>query len=119
MTSIKFWMEFKKYNTGDGTPLYPDRLYLNSCFHWCTYPILVLQQRVFSFINRMKTKTRNRQTTATIIGLLHTRRLMTERNCCDLEDTRTMTSKSNSDILYNSSEPEDMYAKNNYTFIIQ
>lgn len=79
MAPIKFWMEPKKSKPGDGTPLFPDLAeFMLSLL--CLPHSSAAAERVFSFINRMKTKTRNRLTTATISGLLHTRRLMVERN---------------------------------------
>lgn len=106
MTPIKFWMELKKTKTLDETPLFPDLAeFMLSLL--CLPHSSAAAERVFSSINRMKTKTRNRLTTATISGLLHTKRLMLERNCYDLEVTRSMLSKMNSEI-YKSNDAEDM-----------
>lgn len=105
MTPIKFWVEVKKSKTGDGTPLFPDLAEFMLSLLGLPHSSAAAE-RVFSSINRMKTKTRNRLTTTTISGLLHTRRLMNERNCYDMEVTSSLTSKMNSDI-YKSNDRED------------
>lgn len=47
-------------------------------------------ERVFSAINRMKTKTRNRLSTETLVGLLQTRQSLKDSSSCDFRVTKAL-----------------------------
>lgn len=57
-------------------------------------------ERVFSSVNRMKTKLRNKLSTETLTGLLHTQRLMSKSDvhCYNLDVSEKMLSYFNKDI---------------------
>lgn len=80
-TPVKFWIKVRGMTSGDGTSVFP--FLAKFMIRLICLPYLsAAAERVFSAVNLMKTKTRNRLSTSTIVGLLHIRRLMTERKCC-------------------------------------
>lgn len=87
-----FWASVSQLKTGDETPMFAEI----SAF---VFKVLSLPhssanvERIFSIINLMKTKQRNRLSTESIVGLLHTQRLMTNSNCFDVDITNEMLSK--------------------------
>ena len=70
MTPNKFWMKLKTYKMGDETPLFRDLAeFMLSLL--CLPHSSTAAERVFSSINRMKTKTRNRLSTDIISTTSH------------------------------------------------
>jgi len=76
-TPVKFWIKVRGMTSGDRTPVFPFLAEFMIRL-LCLPHSRAAAGRVFSAVNRMKTKTRNRLSTNTIAGLLHTRRLMAE-----------------------------------------
>lgn len=85
-----FWDNVSLLKRGDDTQMVP-------LLSAVIYTILSLPhssanvERIFSHINRMKTKQRNRLSTESITGLLHTKRQLNEANCYDFEISSNMT----------------------------
>lgn len=105
ITPIKFWVKVSVMTAGDGTQLFPNlaefMMSLLSLPHSSA-----AAERVFSAINRMKTKTRNRLSTNTIVG--HTKRLMTDSTCYDVEITDSLTKRMTSSMYVTADSDEDM-----------
>lgn len=86
----QFWENVNLLKRGDDTQMFP----LLSIF---VFTILSLPhssanvERIFSHINLLKTKQRNRLSTESITGLLHTKRLMNDANCYDFEISSKIT----------------------------
>ena len=57
-------------------------------------------ERVFSAINRMKTKTRNRLSTETLTGLLHTKQLIKGKSCFDFTVTKPLLKRVRTGSMY-------------------
>lgn len=80
VTPIKFWIGVRDVKSGDNTPLFP---------HLSQFilSLLILPhssatvERIFSAINRMKTKYRTRLSSSTITGMLHTKRFLSQNAC--------------------------------------
>ncbi|KYM98362.1 hypothetical protein ALC62_10932, partial [Cyphomyrmex costatus] len=79
---LKFWREVGNLKKGDNTSAFP-------VITQFVFDILCLPhssacvERIFSIINLNKTKVRNRLSTESLIGILHTKRYIHEngRNC--------------------------------------
>lgn len=73
---VKFWGDVNKLTKGDGTELYPN---INKFVLF----ILILPhssastERIFSTVNLNKTKTRNKLSTETLQGILHSKNMLT------------------------------------------
>ena len=63
-------------------------------------------ERVFSTVNRMKTKLRNRLSTATLSGMLHAKRLLVSNTCYDIPIPQQMLDMVK-DTMYKVSKPEE------------
>lgn len=81
----------------DGTALYPLLSVLVSAL-LCLPHSSAAVERIFSSINLIKTKERNRLETTTIEGLLHTKQLLNDKPCYDLNVDYNLVSKINKDI---------------------
>lgn len=78
-----FWQEVKKLQQGDEMPMFPtltDFVFKILCLPHSSATV----ERVFSAVNLMKTKVRNKLNSDTISALLHTKRLISdsEKNNC-------------------------------------
>lgn len=108
MTPIKFWVKVSVMTAGDGTQIFPNlaefMISLLSLPHSSA-----AAERVFSAVNRMKTKTRNRLSTNTIVGLLHTKRFMNNSTCYDVTITDSLVKRMTSSMYVTAdSDEEDM-----------
>lgn len=101
-TSVtEFWVRVQNAKLGDGKPMYP---------HLASFMLRLLclphssasVERTFSAINRMKTKLRNRLSTKTITGLLHSKRLVSNANCHSFKITEELRKGLNSDMYKKS-----------------
>lgn len=99
----QFWVKVRDTKTGDNEPMYPhlSTLMLNLL---CLPHSSATVERVFSSINRMKTKLRNRLSTKTISGLLHTKRIISNDNCHGFEIKKEMVKRMNSEMYKNKCE---------------
>lgn len=81
-TPLKFWLSARDAKSGNGDPMFPNlsRLMLNLL---CLPHSSATVERVFSAVNRLKTKLRNRLSTKTLSGILHTKRLLQDNSCYD------------------------------------
>ncbi|XP_047523967.1 uncharacterized protein LOC125062236 [Pieris napi] len=90
----EFWASVNNMKYGDGTLIFK-----NICSF--VFKILSLPhssanvERIFSSINLMKTKTRNKLSTESIVGLLHTKRVVTEEDqtCFNFDIEKKMFEK--------------------------
>lgn len=105
-TPVKFWMKVKGITSGDGTPVFPFLAEFMIRL-LCLPHSSAAAERVFSAVNRMKTKTRNRLSTSTMAGLLHTRRLMTDRKCYDVKISDSLIKRMTSNIYESPSSDEE------------
>lgn len=107
-TPVKFWMKVKGIMSGDGTPVFPFLAEFMIRL-LCLPHSSAAAERVFSTVNRMKTKTRNRLSTSTVAGLLHTRRLMTDniKKCYDVKISDSLIKRMTSDIYESPSSDEE------------
>lgn len=97
-----FWMNVRKRKYADNSPVFP----LLSKFVWSLLSLphsSAAVERVFSSVNLMKTKTRNRLGTKTICGLLHTRRLLSGSQCYSFPINTSLTQR----VTDNMSENEE------------
>jgi hypothetical protein len=96
---VVFWNTVQQLKTGDGAQAYPllSKLMLF---------ILVLPhssanvERVFSTMNLLKTKTRNRIKTNSLVGLLHTKRLFENATCYNFTICSEMLNNMKTNVLY-------------------
>ena len=106
ITPVRYWVKVRTLTSGDGSQLFPNlsefMMSLLSLSHSSA-----AAERVFSSINRMKTKTRNCLSTNTIVGLLHTKRLMRDSTCYDFEIGTSLTKRMTSS-MYVTAESDDM-----------
>lgn len=85
-----FWDEVSLLKRGDETQMFP--LLSNFIFNILSLPHSSANvERIFSHINLLKTKQRNRLSTKSITGLLHSKRLFNTANCYDFEINSKMT----------------------------
>lgn len=86
-----FWNEVSLLKRGDETQMFP--LLSNFIFNILSLPHSSANvERIFSHINLLKTKQRNRLSTESITSLLHSKRLFNTANCYDFEINSKMTS---------------------------
>ncbi|KAJ2943633.1 hypothetical protein O0L34_g4456 [Tuta absoluta] len=94
----RYWSKIlQQVKPSDGTPLYPELSRLISDL-LCLPHSSAAVERIFSSINLIKTKQRNRLETSSIEGLLHTKQLLNNKPCYDLNVDSTLLSKMNKDI---------------------
>ena len=70
----EFWSKVGEIKSGDGNIMFPLLRYFILCL--CLPHSSATAERIFSSVNNMKTKQRNRLSTKTLIGLLHAKRYM-------------------------------------------
>lgn len=98
---IEFWKVNLSVNKGDDQLLFPVlNKFVSDLFVLPHSSASV--ERVFSTININKTKTRNRLSTKTLTGLLHTKQLIKSdnKNCYDYEITNEMLKKFNNSMYH-------------------
>lgn len=84
---LSFWNQLKNIRSSDGTPAFENLI--NFVFDILCLPHSSANvERIFSDIALTKTKQRNKLSTSTITGLLHTRRYLRPNNCYDFEVTK-------------------------------
>lgn len=94
-----FWDRVRKLKFGDETPMFPVLSKFMS-------DLLILPhssanvERIFSSVNLMKTKQRNRLTTETLSGLLHAKRYMGGSECHDFAINKNLLKKMDKKNLY-------------------
>lgn len=90
----EFWKNIRKLERGDGTPMFPLLCnFINALL--CLPHSSAMVERVFSEVNLLKTKQRNSLSTDTIVGLLHTKRLLSSDTCYNFEITNELRNKMN------------------------
>ncbi|RUM29379.1 MAG: hypothetical protein DSY42_06660 [Aquifex sp.] len=94
MKPEEFWSKVGKTQLMDNTPMFPNLSQFMITL-LCLPHSSVTVERVFSAINRMKTKTQNRLSTESLIGLLQTKQLFREASSCDFQVTRSLIGKHN------------------------
>ncbi len=107
---IQFWLSIKNAKLGNGDPMFLNvsKFMLNLL---CLPHSSATVERVFSEINRMKKKLRNRLSTKTITGILHTKRLTKDKNCYNFALPTGIVYLMNSDMYKEDSAPrEDVYS---------
>lgn len=79
ITPAKFWIAVRDAKGGDNEPLFPHvSSFMPSLLSLPHSSATV--ERIFSAVNRMKTKFRNRLSSSTITGMLHTKRLLSSKS---------------------------------------
>ncbi len=92
MKPEEFWSTVDKTQFIDNTPMFPNlSVFMTTLL--CLPHSSATVERVFSAVNRMKTKTRNRLSTETMIELLQTKQLFREASSCDFKVTRSLIGK--------------------------
>lgn len=66
--------------SGDDTPMFPNLSHLVSGL-LCLPHSSATAERVFSAVNNLKTKQRNRLSTKTLVGFLHSKRYLDKTTC--------------------------------------
>ncbi len=89
MKPEEFWSKVGKVNYMDNQPVVPHlSKFMKSLL--CLSHSSATAERVFSAINRMKTKTRSRLSTETLVGLLQTRQSLKDSSSCDFRVTKAL-----------------------------
>ncbi|KAK3869381.1 hypothetical protein Pcinc_025308 [Petrolisthes cinctipes] len=96
-TPLKFWLLVRDAKSGNGDPMFPNlsRLMLNLL---CLPHSSATVERVFSAVNRQKTKLRNRLSIKTLSGILHTKRLLEDKSCFNFPISTKMVHMMQSEI---------------------
>ena len=100
----QFWVKVRDMKRGDNELIYPhlSALMLNNLL--CLPHSSATVERVFSSITRMKTKLRNRLSSKTMSGILHTKRLLSNDNCHDFEILTSMRKRMNNEMYMKNSQ---------------
>ena len=81
--------KYRKVKYMDNQPMFPHlSKFMKTLL--CLPHFSATVERVFSAINRMKTKTRNRLSTETLVGLLQTRQSLKDSSSCDFRVTKAL-----------------------------
>ncbi len=89
MKPEEFWSKVEKVKYMDNQPMFPHlSKFMKTLL--CLHHSSAIVERVFSAINRMKTKNRNRLSTETLVGLLQTRQSLTVSSSCDFRVTKAL-----------------------------
>ncbi len=89
MKPEEFWSKVGKVNYMDNQPMVPHlSKFMKTLL--CLPHSSATVERLFSAINRMKTKTRNRLSTETLVGLLQTRQSLKVSSSCDFRVTKAL-----------------------------
>lgn len=103
---IMFWNKVKKLEFGDGSAMF--ETLSNFVFDILTFPHSSANvERVFSSINLLKTKQRNKLNTETITGLLHTKKYIGNNSCYSFPVEKKLMSFMNKENLYKSSSESE------------
>ncbi len=89
MKPEEFWSKVGKVNYMDNQPMVPHLSKFMKTLLCLPYSSTTVE-RLFSAINRMKTKTRNRLSTETLVGLLQTRQSLKGSSTCDFRVTKAL-----------------------------
>lgn len=106
LTPTQFWVKVRETKRGDNEPMYYPHLSAFMLNLLCLPHSSATVERVFSCINRMKTKLRNRLSSKNISGMLHTKRLLSKDNCHDFQITKEMRKRMNSDMYKRNFQQE-------------
>ena len=78
----EFWQKIKEIKSGDDTPMFSNLSHLVSGL-LCLPHSSATAERIFSAVNNLKTKQRNRLSTKTLVGFLHSKRYLGDDKCGD------------------------------------
>lgn len=96
---IDFWKAVKDLHFGNGDIMFPNLT--EFVFNLCCLPhSSATVERKFSQMNLLKTDQRNLLNTETLIGLMHTKEHIGDKNCYDFLIDKNMLSKMNKKDLY-------------------
>ena len=101
----KFWQTVAEMMSGHGNSMFPLLSHFVSCM-LCLPHSSAAAERMFSAVNNMKTKQRNRLSTKTLIGLLHSKRYMKNEICSSFCVKNDLLQKMNADIYKDDSDSE-------------
>lgn len=101
LEAVQFWKSVCTSKKGDGTPLFSELPKLISILLTLPHSSACVE-RQFSLINLNKTKLRNRLSSETLSGILHSKRLISESNCYDFSIDKQILNKHNNS-MYSSS----------------
>ena len=100
----EFWIKISKLRLGDSEPF---------CKNLCAFVVSILSlphssatvERIFSQINLNKTKIRNKLSTETLSGIMHTKKLLKSSiSCFNFEIKPEMFTKYKSETLYSDNK---------------
>lgn len=92
-----FWASVKQIQNGNGSEIFP--LVNNLVFYILTLPhSTAAVERIFSNINLNKTKLRNRLSTDTLKGILHSKNLLKDQSCFNFDISPSMTKTLNNNM---------------------
>ncbi|XP_063230874.1 uncharacterized protein LOC134535624 [Bacillus rossius redtenbacheri] len=86
ISTEEFWLYVKNLKTGDGSPMFPNLIAFIEAL-LCLPHSSATVERIFSTVNIMKPNQRNSLSTETLIGLLHTKRMLSNSNCFEFPVT--------------------------------
>ena len=90
--AVRFWKKVRDAKSGNEDPFFP--LLSNFMLNLLCLPhSSATVERVFSAVNRLKTKLRNRLATETLNGVLHTKRFLSKSNCYDVSMNKSLLNK--------------------------
>ncbi|XP_066990850.1 zinc finger protein 862-like [Macrobrachium rosenbergii] len=99
----EFWNHIRKMKTGDDRYEFP--VLINFVFSILSLPhSSAAAERIFSAVNVMKTKQRNRLSTQTLCGLLHSKRYLKDNTCFNFPVDKLLISKMNSSLYVDDSD---------------
>ncbi|KAJ8888785.1 hypothetical protein PR048_008277 [Dryococelus australis] len=92
VSAEEFWFHVKKLNAGDGSPMFPHLIsFVEDLL--CLPHSSANVERIFSAVNMIKTKQRNSLSTDTLVGLLHTKRMLKNSKCFDFPISSELVNK--------------------------
>lgn len=92
-----FWASVKQIQNGNGSETFP--LVNNLVFYILTLPhSTAAVERIFSTVNLNKTKLRNRLSTDTLKGILHSKNLLKDQSCFNFDIPPSMTKTLNNNM---------------------
>ncbi|KAJ8890329.1 hypothetical protein PR048_009837 [Dryococelus australis] len=91
VSAEEFWFHVKNL-AGDGSPMFP---HLSSFVEalLCLPHSSANMEKTYSVVNMIKTKQRNRLSTDTLVGLLHTKRMLKDSKCFDFPISSELVNK--------------------------
>ena len=90
----EFWLIIREMKSGDDTPMFPNLSKLVSGL-LCLPHSSATAERIFSAVNILKTKQRNRLSTKTLVGFLHSKRYLGDARCGSFSVNDKLISKMN------------------------